>query len=319
MLWFFFVLGYNNLDMEEKGRKIFISIVLTITLGLVLGCFSIAFIVGYNPFIPKALLVVEEGQEVYLFAEVNDNYDIYRFRFSNSEHGDVVIDSTQNRLSSYEMTRMGVEVGVEYDITVTYLGVNGEAPSNPSKPMTWTPYVYLQKPQLQYDEQQNRITWQTVANADYYEVYYNYSMSGKVITTEDNFLDLQRIEGGERLIYVIAKSNNTNAYRPSVNSDTLDITVIHNLPSFQSIDFDEETNTLHLTSSEAITAINLYINDQPRAVQNLSPVLQEGVYHYDISLTGFYQSGDTIGVCPLGDGVYNVYTGDILYFQPQAD
>lgn len=300
--------------MKEKSKKILIILCSVIVVGLLAAGLALAFVFAYNPYQPKQVQIIDDGNSVYLYAELNDNYKSYRFKFENKETGDLIVDSTSNLLTTYDMFRSGVAIGQEYKISVCYINEDSVRNSQFSSKITWTPYTYLQNPTIVYDIDNNIIRWENVEHASYYEVYYNYQTQEKMIRVEQNNIDLQLIDGGQRDIYVVAKSN-SEYYKQSLNSNIVEIGVIHQIPNFSSISFDQNTKTLHLTSPENIQKMKVFINNHEYQM-NIASTLEDQVYCYSVDITAIYQDGATIGVCPATLDQYNEYSsGDILYLQ----
>lgn len=300
--------------MVEKSKKILIILCSCIVIGLLCVGFALAFVVGYNPYRPNKLQVIDDGNSVYLFADMNDNYKSYRFKFENSETGDLIVDSTKNLLTTYDMFRSGVVIGEEYNISVCYLSDDSVRNSQFSESITWKPYSYLQSPSIYYDVDHNVIRWEDVENADFYEVYYNCQNEEKMLKVQQNSIDLQLIDGGQRDIYVVAKSNK-EYHKPSLNSNTLEIGVIHEISNFSTISLDTNTKILYLTSSEKISKMRIFVNNNSYE-KNIESVKDGDVYTYAVDITEIYQTGASIGVCPVTIDSYNVYTsGDVLYLQ----
>lgn len=300
--------------MKGKSKKVLIVLCSIVLAGLVGAGLALAFVLGYNPYQPNELKVIDDGKSVYVYADMNDNYDSYRFKFENAERGDLIVDSTKNLMTSFDMFRSGVEMGVEYKISVSYINKDNTKNSWYSDPITWKTYAYLESPVIVHDNYANVITWGEIENADYYEVHYNYQTSEKVVTTEENSLNLQQIDGGQRDIYVVAKSN-SDGYRPSIESNTLTIAVVHEIENFATVSFSETSKVLTLTSNEIIRKMRVIIGATSHEY-NTNPVYENGKYNYTIDITEIYEADKQIGVSALTYDEYNVYTsGQVLYLQ----
>ena len=315
MFWNISVLGYNNIEMNEKNKKILTFLFSFVIIGLLGAALALAFVLGYNPSRPNKVEIIDDGNNIYMFADVNDNYRAYRFKFTNAEKGDLVIDSTKNLMTNYDMFRSGVEIGVEYEISVCYVSEDNVQNTQYSEPIKWKTYAYLESPVI-YETGDNLIRWQNIENADYYEVHYNYQADEKIVVTDENFIDLQRIDGGQRDIYVVAKSN-SESYKRSLKSNIIELTVVHEIQNFSTISLNSEgeNKILNLTSAEKIEKIIVYINNQQHKV-NVTSTLQYNIYTYSVDITSIYVDGATIGVSPTTINEYNVYTsGQVLYLE----
>lgn len=297
--------------IEQKPKKK----VLIITLSVVIALLAIAgiitaFVLNYNVSAPKGLRVLDDGSNVYITVDMNDNYPLYRFTFTSGEE-EIVIESEQNTLSIEELEEQGITLGRSYEVTVRYLGENDGSNSEESEPITFTAYKYLDKPVISYDETEDIITWQAVENAEYFMVYYNGANSGGE-RVDDTFLDMQTLEGGNRSFYVVAVSTNAN-YRNSAPSNVLAVKVVHRYLPFTSVSFDRETKLVTITGSERLEKLNIYLDGTRYECENFDVSEDEGVYTYSVDISLFYQENMSIGVSPVANGEFNVYDGEILY------
>ena len=301
--------------MMGKSKKILVILLSIVVSCLLAGGFALAFFVGYNPYKPNQILIIDDGNSVSLYAETNDNYKSYRFRFENEEKGNIVIDTMKNILETYDMLRDGIEIGVKYDVSVCYVSDDSTRSTQYSAKIAWTPYTYLQGPVIFKSD--NEIVWEDIENADYYEVHYNFQNGEKVLIVEQNYLDLQKIDGGQRDIYVVAKSN-TEYYKESLKSNIIETEVIHTISNFTSIEFNSTTKILSLESTEKIEKAKIYIGQNQYDVQ-MSPILNGEIYIYSIDLTDIYINGYNIAVRPVTTDEYNIFpeTGDMLYYYYQ--
>lgn len=297
--------------IEQKPKKK----VLIITLSVVIALLAIAgiitaFVLNYNVSAPKGLRVLDDGSNVYITVDMNDNYPLYRFTFTSGEEK-IVIESEQNTLSIEELEEQGITLGRSYEVTVRYLGENDGSNSEESDPITFTAYKYLDKPVISYDKTEDIITWQVVENAEYYMVYYNGANSGGE-RVDDTFLDMQTLEGGNRSFYVVAVSTNAN-YRNSAPSNVLAVKVVHRYLPFTSVSFDRETKLVTITGSERLEKLNIYLDGTRYECENFEVSEDEGVYTYSVDISLFYQENMSIGVSPAVNGEFNIYDGEILY------
>lgn len=302
-------LGYNTSEMNEKRKKILKVLGYIALLSVLLVGIAVAFVVGYNPVIPNTVQVIDDGNSVYLYAETNDNYSSYRFRFENDEEN-IIINSRRNLLSCDEMLQSGIEIGKNYSVTVTYISSDDTFNSRQSRPLSWKAYTYLDAPYLYRDG--DYIRWEYVENADFYEVHYNLNSEEKVVAVNYCYYALQNIEGGQRDVYVVAKSRD-ESYKESLKSNTLELEVVHHLANFENVEFDVQTLLLTMTSSERIDKMNIYVGEKQFQRENLNPTLIGEVYHYLVDLSAVFETEFSIGIAPASIDRYNIYSGEILY------
>ncbi len=291
-----------------KNKKLFIIISLVIIV-LALGGIITAFLLNYNVYAPSNLKVLDDGNNVYICTDMNDNYSSYRFTFvSNSK--EIVIDSQNNMLSINELEEYGVEIGQTYQITVQYIAQNEGNNSQVSESLTWKSYKYLTAPQLSYNVLNDRIEWNAISGADYYKVFIN---GLEPITTTQTFIDLQTIEGGERVFYVIAISNNEN-YKSSISNEINQV-VVHKYLPFENATFDIDSKLIVITGKELLEKINVYIDNKQYECENFETNFNDGIYTYTIDISLFYQDNNSVGVSPITKNIYNVYEGEITLCQ----
>ncbi len=304
---------------NKRNKKKLLYIVISVAIGLIiLSGVVTAFILNYNTSSPETIEVLDDGVNVYIKADMNDNYLKYRFRFVDSDEQEIIIiiESDSNILSVDELLEEGIVPGQTYEISVCYLSENSGNNSEYSSSIEWTVYKNLAQPTLSIDEEnQDLLVWQEVENADYYTVY----ISGlDSIVTTDASLSKQELEGGERGVYVVACSN-YDYYRDSIPSNQLQIEVIHEFSPFESVSFDNSSKLLTIIGDEQLSSIDLYLDGQEHRCIEFETIENQGSYTFLIDLSQFYRDGMTIGACPDDEDEYNIYNGEIVYavgFEP---
>lgn len=304
-------------NKEKSNRTLYI--ILATVVGLLILCGAIiAFVLNYNQSAPDKVSIVDDGKAVYVQAEMNDNYRLYSFKFVNSQDGEILIESENNTLTIEDLLENGIEIGKTYEVSVCYLAQNEGNNSQYSQPITWTVYTFLDAPIISYDTEEELLSWQAVENAQYYLVYYNGLTDP--IQTENTYLDLQTIVGGEREFYVQAISgeeveSDKKSYKDSPFSNKLNITVVHKFLDFTSVSFDEETKEITITGSEDLDSFYIYLSDTPYECIDFEKTYSDGVYTYkvNINILSSYNEGDTIGASPRTIDEYNIFEGQITY------
>lgn len=299
----------KNTKKTPKSKKSVWVIVLSVVIGALLIAGAVtAFVLNYNQYAPDNVRVLDDGQNVYLAADMNDNYLYYRFTFTRDEE-QIVIDSQNNLLSIDQMLEEGIEIGATYQITVCYLDENQGNNSKNSEALEWTAYRYLASPSLSYNAQDDQIEWQAIEEADYYIVYSN---GLEPITTTNCYLDLQTISGGNRTFYVVAYSNNEHL-KTSPASNQLSREVIHYYQPFVSVEFNNNDKLLTIQGREELSSFYVYLNDERHICTTFDLRQENDVYIYEIDLFLLYQDGQTIGASPMTINEFYVYNGDITY------
>lgn len=293
---------------QKNNKKVFFIIIGIVIAMIAIAGIVIAFMLNYNVYAPSNLRVIDDGKNVYVAVDMNDNYLKYKFSFTNGED-EIVIESDKNILTIEQLQEQGIEIGKNYTITVTYIGENEGNNSQTSQPISWTAYKYLVAPELSYISEEDKLMWTIVDNADYYMVYINGLDS---IKTTDNYINLQTIEGGERSIYVVAMSNNQN-YKSSLASNEISVKVVHNILPITSVSFDSDKNTITATGYEKLEKLNVYLDDNVYECENFVTEYDNGIYTFIINVSLFYQNNQKIGVSPITVDEYNVYLGSITY------
>ena len=294
--------------VRDKKRVLY-WVVWVIVAAIILGGIITTFILNYNTSAPKQIKIYDDGENIYITADMNDNYLQYRFKFVGEDEEEIIIDSDDNTLTVSELLLEGIVLGKSYDISVCYLSENVGNNSQYSKSITWTAYTYLSSPQISYDEENDCINWQGIENADYYIVY----ISGlDYIKTNETNIELQLLAGGNRTFYVVAYSN-IDYYKNSLPSNQLNIKVIHEFLPFENVLLDEEEKSLTLVGSELLTSINVYLNDAKYECVEFTTNFAQGKYTYTIDLSLYYVEGMTVGASPSTQDEYNIYNGEITY------
>ena len=306
--------------MGEKAKKI-VAIVIAIVVGL-LTCGGIvtSFLLNYNTTAPNAISVFDDGEVVGLIADMNDNYKGYIFKFKKDYQDEILIENEENILTVSTMLENDIKVGGEYNVSVCYKAENSGNNSEFSEAVRWKVYDYLQAPVLSHNEENNKLEWQAVDNADYYEVCYNTKDGVKKLRIEDNYLDLQTVEGGQRSFVVISKSETEN-YKSKTCANPLSISVLHHLEEFISVTFNEETKDIQIVGKENLSKIMVYIGDTSYE-QNEQFVYNANnkTYVCTFNLTAVYpilnedDEPPTIGASPISIDEYNVFDGEVTYY-----
>lgn len=295
--------------MKKNAKIIIFSLIVAV---FALAGLVPAFLVNYSIASPSVPTIIDDGQNICLTTSFHDSFAGYRFKFSRNGE-DVLVDSQQNLITAEEFIEKGGKVGFEYDVSVCYKSKKAGNYSNYSGGLKWTCSTYLQAPTIKYETEINTLSWQEVDNCDYYKIYFNDTDGEDFIQTEDNFLNLQGFEGGERAMYVIAFSNNENI-KTSPKSNILEFDLIHQLSEFSSISFDENTKKLTAENTERLD--NLIISLWQGNTENRYSIIKFDIvehvnsYTYTIDLTTIYNGERKIGISPANIDKFNIFKGN---------
>lgn len=270
-----------------------------------------AFLVNYNTSSPTAPEVLDDGQNVCLKTSFHENFEGYRFKFAGS--GDeILIDSNQNIINANLFIKNGGEIGKEYMVSVSYKNKKKGNYSNYSRSLKWLCTTYLQSPVITFDGE-TLLQWEEVAGADYYRVYFN-NVSGETYEeTNENFLNLKSIAGGEKEMYVVAYSNNDNL-KNSPKSNILDFDLIHYFAEFSSIGFNRKTKILTAGNEELLDVLTISLwqggIEEQFSIIKFDVVEEENVFVYTIDLTTIFEDNiSKIGISPANKDKFNKFMG----------
>ena len=297
---------------ETQKRSKIIYILLSVLLALLaIGGVTAAFLLNYNTFAPDALAVLDDGQNIFISTTMNDNYKGYRFKFVDETEKTILIDSEKNQISVAEMLENKIELGKSYKVSVCYLAENVGNNSQYSKTITWKCQKYLEMPVAYYDEIYSQISWNEVENADFYRIYVN--GEEEYFQTNDTFYNLKELKGGDKTIDIVAYSDDTK-YLTS-KSYSLQIHFVKYLESFTSIEFDEITNIITAKASLKYDKVKIYLNETSYEA-NLFEIVKNGnEYVYSIDITTIYNGEKEIGISPCTIDEFNIFNGEVTYYQ----
>ena len=294
--------------LNKKNLIVLISI---LVLAIVAICgIGIIFVLNYNGFAPEHPFILDDGQNVFITSKANENYQGYKFKFS-SRGKDIIVESDVNYLSAKEIVEKGGEIGQTYKVSVSYISEREGQATHYSKPLSWTLFDYLDCASVNYDQDDGRLTWESIEHADYYKVYFNSSLS-EFIEVEENYIDVKRIGGGERTICVLPFSN--SGYKTPNVTKPQNFTLINYLSGFNQIDFDADKKIITATAEEEYATILIILNDKTYEKKsfNVSPTDENYIYKIDIS--DIYIDETQIGIKPKAIDKYNLSENNEIYY-----
>lgn len=302
-------------NTQKRSKKLYILLAVVLAV-ITVAAISVAFMLNYNTYAPQAPVVLDDGQNIYISTTLNDNYKGYRFKFVDENGNEIIVETENNQVSVQELLKKDIKLGKKYDVSVCYLAENVGNNSEYSKSTEWKCQTYLEMPVIEYDSILSLLTWQKIDGADYYRIY----LSGEdnYFEVEDNMYHLKGFETGDRIVNVVAFSENSN-YITSNKSNTLQIKIIKYFSNFASIEFDEETKIITAKASEEYDKIKIYL-DETSYESTLFKVVKDGdTYTYTIDITTIYNGETKIGIAPCTINEYNIYNGEPLYIQPTEE
>ncbi len=305
-----------NAKVKISKQKMLIIISTIILSVLAIIGLATAFLLSYNGYSPAQPVVFDDGKNIYISCQANENYNGYRFKFSSSDN-EIIIDSKTNIISSSDAIKNNVKLGVTYDISACYLADKEGNNSEYSKEIKWQCCQYLASPKIEFKEEQKLLIWDAVENADFYKVFIS-GITEPFTVTEQKF-DLNSIEGGERTFSVIADVNENKTYlKASVSSNEINIRLIQTLPSFSSSSFNINTKILTSRCSERYENVEIILNTTHYFIKNPKVSFSNGFYSYNIDLSLIYDNQTLIGILPMSKDEFNVADRDnILYITVQ--
>ena len=295
---------------KNNGKVVFTTIVLIL---IALAGLVFVFLLNYNTYSPDKPELLEDGENVYISTSINTNYQGYRFKFVDESKQVVIIDSQYNLLSVQEVMDKGIELGKSYKISTCYIGKNQVNNSDYSEEIDWPCQLYLTPTIINYDEGANKLTWIAVENADFYRVFYN-DNSGDYYETAELNVDLTSFDVGEKVMYVVAYSNN-NFYEESGKSNIIEFNLKHFYSAFDSISFDKDSKILTAENKEMLEKVEIYLSDKQFINIKFDVKKNQGKYIYKIDLTAVYNGEKTIGIAPANIDEFHVYTGEVKTFE----
>ncbi len=300
--------------MKEKTKiskqKLLIIISTIILITLAITALATAFLISYNGYSPAKPMILDDGKQIYITCQSNENYQSYRFKFS-SEGKDILIDSKTNMISSSFAVEKGVKLGVDYEVSSCYVADREGNNSEYSKPIKWQCSQYLASPVIKFDLEQKLLIWDEIRNADFYKVFIN--GNDEFINVETSQLDLTTIEGGERVFSVVACSKK-NYYKESAVSNEVNIKLVHTLVGFSSINFDLNSKIVVARCTEKYDNVDILLDSTHYIVKKFDIKEEAGFFEYRIDLKLIYSNQKIIGIMPVSKDEYNVADRDTIKY-----
>lgn len=299
----------NEIKTKRSKTLIFLASFLAI---LTIIAIAIAFILNYNIFAPQKLVILDDGQNIYLSTNINDNYKGYRFKFTDAQGKQILFDCDNNQISANDLLAKNISLGQTYSVSVCYLAENEGNNSAYSDAINWTCKTYLEMPKISFDSVNNVVTWQEIEGATFYRVYINGEQD--FVDTNENKFDLKQTTPGQKNISVVAYSNNSN-YMTSAQSKLLQINFVYYYKPFTTIQFDLSSKIITAKSNDLYEKVRIYLDGQIYEATkfNVNHVGQE--YTYFIDITTIYNGQEFVGISPVTIDEYHVYNGLFLYYQ----
>lgn len=295
--------------MQKNDKKLTILFSIILVSVALVGLVT-AFLLNYNTLAPELPIVLDDGNSIYISTSHNDNYVGYRFKFVDDRGNEVFVDCENNIVDANYAVDKGIVVGKNYKVSVCYLSKNEKNNSRFSQEIDWKCQVYLGSSVISFDNSQSIVYWNAVENADFYRIYYNDSNGVGVLETQETQIDLTSFAGGEKVMYVVACSNNVN-YKDGQKSNVLEFEYIHYYSRFTNLSFDKSNKILRAENKELIEKIDVYLNSEKFSIIKFNVELVGQIYVYHIDLSLIFSQETEIGICPGNIDKYNIFEEEI--------
>ena len=267
----------------------------------------LAFLLNYNSNAPDQVQVANQ-ELTYFSVNANDNYQGYRFVFELDGEA-ITVNSESNIISLDDIE--GLVAGQRYQVSACYLGQTEGANSDYSQPITWICTFKLDCPELVYDNQTNIISWNSIENADFYNVTI---ISGNQTTTFEHItatnFDLNQVDGGSLKAYVCALSSNPYLYQSDFSAEFSTV-FYKSFKPLLSATLDRSTFVLTIVGEQLLSEIDIQINYMWYSY-TVTPTITDDQYVYQIPLSdyaSFITQSTEINVKPSSIDEYNSYNG----------
>lgn len=300
----------NSLAKPPKTTKkqMIVVSIFAVSVLLVIVALIVVISLNVNKTIPSSVKIFDSNGLVYCQVEPNDNFLGYRFRFDDGEKA-ITYDSKDSLVAINDIEE--VKIGVDYKVSVCYLAEMEGGNSEYSRVFNWTAYGYLASPVLEKGE--DKIDWNDIAGADYYNVYYT-SNKLEVIRCNTSEISFNQLPAGNVEITVVAMSNH-DYYKPSLNPAQMSLTITKQLQPFATINYNSNNNILTIRGRERVDLIEISLDGQSYFVKDFSTQGNGGAYTYTINLSAVIGHATRIGARPASDNSYISYKGDFIFVE----
>lgn len=296
----------NNKTKKLSKKQIWGFVAFGVIMLCIFVAFTTIFILNFNKTIPERVKFVDEQGQIYCLAQANDNFEGYRFSFDDGKNK-LTFESKSSVLHINQL--QGLTFGTNYNVSVCYLGEIEGGNSEESGITTWQYYTYLDAPVAEIDA--DTITWQSVENADFYEVVW---ISDKInkITVTTNYVNFNQLTPGVIDVQVIARSNR-EYFRPTIKPLTKNFTITQELSQFSSVTLSQTSNTLIIVGRDKVDTIEININGKSYLSEKFSVSVAGGVYTYRVDISSIMVANAQIGAKPVSNNKYITYSGDFVF------
>ncbi len=270
----------------------------------------IVIVLNSNKTIPAQVKFVENGRQISVQAKANDNFNGYRFKFVDIEaKQEFTFNSSSNVMLVSD--KQEIKVGRTYSVSVCYTTEPEGGNSEYSKAITWQAYKFLDTPTgFNLDLVNNRLTWNKVEDADYYNVYYTTDIFN-TIKCQNNYLDLsmQQLPAGE--FYVTVSAFSEKGYlKASYVSSEQQVIIHKQLSPFESAVRNGES--IAIRSKDLIEFVEVKVEGEEK-ITKINPILTGFIgglsYSINIAILNI-ENGKQIYVRPGSSNGYITYSGD---------
>lgn len=239
--------------------------------------------------IPKSLSVQQIDDRFFLVADFNSQY-YYNFKLEQYlDEEFVLIETVLSSKNTLDLSKQNLDIlaGKIFRFSVCFATENGGGGGKFSQTINWQPSWSL--PSIDYssvgfDDKTETLTWNSVKNADYYELRF-LDLQGNVhsfSTTNESF-NLSLLATGKYRCFVVARSNNEFVF-DSVVGDGIEI-VLSRKNVIERLE-RTENGVLKICSSLQVKEFEVFVNGKIRATLLAEKFDLEGdlfVYEFDIN------------------------------------
>lgn len=304
------VLRYT-IDMI-KNKKLLIVLLICVC-ALLAAAVALLCFINIKGDKPDKVVVKTENDVVVIDANNVSNGNGYIFKFKNDDT-EVKIDSTYGIIETSTLSDV-LEFGKTYQISVCVKGEVEGGNSIYSDPINWIATKALDAPVISIKNQ--KLVFNEVQGADYYQVFYNPNGDAKSLRFEENEIILSKLDGGVFDVFVKAYSNNKNLLQSKSSNVLSSVTNIHQLQKPQLVQLDQNTKILSIYLEDVIDKVELYVGT---SYTEYTSYVLTAVYCADMGDLykascdiGFLYNSDKVYGIKLIPGAYDKYTEDIYW------
>lgn len=211
-----------------------------------------------------------------------------------------IVKSDKNQIKLSDQ-KLDLNVGSKFLFSVCYATENGSGNGKYCEPVSWSPRKQLESvdyASVQFDLQENKITWDAVADAEYYWLYFfdgdgrmisNSKTTGETLGTDFNeFLLVDannqgkyKIDAGKFKLFIVADSSDDDILPSNFGAgqEGLEISLKNEV-----LDASGSEETFSVTCSQRVETFQVSVDGLTVLIQDFEePAQIAGNYVYDLS------------------------------------